>query len=214
MPLKELERLQAVNCFLTLEIDGKKELDNIVKMAAEICQTPLALITILDDQPQFIKSGVGFEKEKTDRKDAFYQYAIQAYEVFEVPDAIQDMRFVNYPLVTADPNIRFYADSPLTTQDGYNPGGLCVIDQQPRMLTTAQKQVLQILSRHVTQILEFELSIKMLRYQFIQAHRSEIKLRSFFESTVSCHLLLGTNFEIMAYNKSLKKSLKIYMVSA
>lgn len=208
MPLKELERLQAVNRFLTLEIDRKKELDDIVKMAAEICQTPVALITMLDDQTQFIKFSIGFERDQTRQEDAFCQYAIQSYDLLEVADATKDARFVNNPLVTDDPNIRFYAGSPLTTQDGHNLGSLCVIDQYPRILTTVQKQVLVILSRQVTQILEFELSIKIMKDQFIQARQAEIKLRSFFESSVSCHLLLGMNFDVMAYNKSLKNFIK------
>jgi len=204
MPLQQLERLKAVNRFLTLEIDRKKELEDIVKLASEICQTSVALITLLDDQTQYIKFNVGFNHPTTSKKDAFCQYTIQEYDVFEVPDAKRDERFIQNPLVTGDPNIRFYAGAPLTTQDGHNLGSLCVIDQQPKELTDIQKQLLRVLARQVIQVLEFEFSINALKSQFVKAKQGEIKLRSFFESSVSCHLLLGRDFDILAFNKSLE----------
>lgn len=205
MPLNELERLAAVNRFLDLEVDRNAELEDIVKMAAEICHTPVALITLLDDETQFIKFQTGFDCERTDKKDAFCQYAIQAYDILEVPDANQDPRFVNNPLVTGDPNIRFYAGAPLTTRDGHNLGSLCVIDQQPRQLTDQQRRMLSALSRQAMKILEFEMSIKVLGQQVATIKQSEVKLRSFFESSVSCHLLLGINFEVMAFNKPVQQ---------
>lgn len=205
MPLNELERLAAVNRFLDLEVDRNAELEDIVKMAAEICHTPVALITLLDDETQFIKFQTGFDCERTDKKDAFCQYAIQAYDILEVPDANQDPRFVNNPLVTGDPNIRFYAGAPLTTRDGHNLGSLCVIDQQPRQLTDQQRRMLSALSRQAMKILEFEMSIKVLGQQVATIKQSEVKLRSFFESSVSCHLLLGINFEVIAFNKPVQQ---------
>lgn len=205
MPLKELERLQAVNRFLTLEIDKEKELNDIVRMAAEICGTSTALITLLDDQTQYIRFKVGFDKDTTNKKDAFCAHVIEQYEVMMVPDALLDGRFANNPLVTGNPNIRFYAGAPLTTQDGHNLGSLCVIDQSPKLLSALQLQMLEVLSRQVIHIFEFEISITILKKQFVEARNSEIKLRSFFESSKSCHLLLGKDFDILAFNKSLEK---------
>jgi PAS domain S-box-containing protein len=201
MPLQELERLQAVNRFLALNIDKKHELDGIVKLAAEICNTSVALITILDDQTQFIKFRFGYDQQQTKREDSFCHHTIQDYNIFEIPDASRDERFINNPLVTGDPNIRFYAGYPLTTRDGHNLGSLCVIDNQPGLLSDLQRKMLEILSQQVIRIIEFEMGINLLREQFIQVKQSEIKLRSFFESSVSCHLLLGKNFEILAFNK-------------
>ncbi|GGB94590.1 GAF domain-containing protein [Dyadobacter sediminis] len=205
MPLRELERLQAVNRFLTLEIDKEKELNDIVRMAAEICGTSTALITLLDDKTQYIKFKVGFDRETTNKKDAFCAHVIEQDQVMMVPDALLDGRFSSNPLVTDNPNIRFYAGAPLTTQDGHNLGSLCVIDQSPKLLSTLQLQMLEVLSRQVIYILEFEISITILKKQFTEAKNSEIKLRSFFESSKSCHLLLGRNFEILAFNQSLEK---------
>ena len=122
-----------------------------------------------------------------------------------VPDAQLDERFAANPLVTGDPNIRFYAGSPLTTQDGLNLGSLCVIDQRPKELNELQQQMLAALSKQVIQLLEFDSSITILKEQFVEAKRSEIELRSFFESSIDCHLLLGKEFEVLAFNKAIER---------
>jgi PAS domain S-box-containing protein len=119
-----------------------------------------------------------------------------------VPDALKDERFVNSSLVTGDSCVRFYAGSPLTTHDGHNLGGLCVIDQAPRQLTSNQQQMLRILSKQVINILEFDSSLEILKEQFIEAKSAENKLRSFFESFSSCYILIGKDLEILDYNKA------------
>lgn len=204
MPLRELERLAAVNRFLKLEISKEKELQQIVELAAKICGTPTALITLIDADTQFIKFKIGFKYDTTSRADAFCSHVIQQDQVMMVPDAHLDERFAANPLVTDDPSIRFYAGSPLTTQDGLNLGSLCVIDQQPKELNDLQQQMLAALSKQVIQLLEFDSSIKILKDQFIASKRSEIELRSFFESSIDCHLLLGKNFEVLAFNKAIE----------
>ncbi|RYD96634.1 MAG: PAS domain S-box protein [Sphingobacteriales bacterium] len=204
MPLKELERLAAVNRFLKLEISKEKELQELVELAAKICGTPTALITLINEDTQYIKFKVGFEPNTTLRQDAFCNHVIEQDQIMMVKDACQDERFANNPLVTGDPNIRFYAGSPLTTQDGFNLGSLCVIDQKPGELTDLQQQMLNVLSKQVIQLMEFDSSIEILKEQFIAAKRSEIELRSFFESSIDCHLLLGKNFEVLTFNKAIQ----------
>lgn len=203
MPLKELERLASVNRFLKLEISKEKELQEIVSLAAQICGTPTALITLIDQNTQHIKFKVGFKPDKTSRKEAFCSHVIQQQEVMVVGDALKDERFAQNPLVIGGPKIRFYAGSPLTTEDGHALGSLCVIDQQPRELTTGQQQMLKALSKQVIQLLEFDTSLQILKEQYIAAKTSETKLRSFFESESSCHLLIGREMEILTYNKAL-----------
>ena len=205
MPLRELERIAAVNRFLKLEISKEKELQDIVELAAKICGTPTALITLIDADTQFIKFKVGFKYETTLREDAFCDHVIEQEQVMMVKDAQLDERFAANPLVTGDPNIRFYAGSPLTTQDGLNLGSLCVIDQLPKELNDLQQQMLAALSKQVIQLLEFDSSVNILKEQFITAKRSEIELRSFFESSIDCHLLLGKDFEVLAFNKSMDR---------
>lgn len=208
MPLKDAGRIQAVNRFLKLEINREKELQEIVRMAAEVCQTPVALITLLDQDTQHIAFKVGFDRESTDRKDAFCDHTIREDRLMIVENALEDTRFINNPLVTGNPHIRFYAGSPLTTQDGYNLGSLCVIDQKSGQLDAMQQCMLNILSKQVTQILEFEMSIEILKQQFTEVKSSETKLRSYFESSDSCHLLLDHEFKIIAFNSALEKFIK------
>ncbi|SDF47611.1 PAS domain S-box-containing protein [Mucilaginibacter pineti] len=203
MPLKELERLAAVNRFLKLEISKEKELQEIVELAAQICGTPTALITLIDQDTQHIKFKVGFDPDKTSRKEAFCSHVIKQQDVMVVADAREDERFAFNPLVTGGPKIRFYAGAPLTTGDGQHLGSLCVIDQQPRALSPTQQQMLRALAKQVIQLLEFDTSLQILKQQYVAARESEIKLRSFFESESSCHLLIGRELEALAFNKAL-----------
>ncbi len=202
MPTKELERLKAVDRFLNFEFSKEKELQEIVRLAAQICGTPTALITLIDQNTQHIKFKQAFNFDTTARSNAFCNHVIESTDVLVVPDALQDTRFVHNPLVTTDPHVRFYAGAPLTTHDGHNLGSLCVIDQSPKQLSDLQQQILQAFSKQVIQLMEFEESLKILKDQYVEAKRSEIELRSFFESSIDCHLLLGKDFEILAFNKA------------
>jgi PAS domain S-box-containing protein len=202
MPQRELERVRAVNRFLKLELSKEKELQEIISLAAEICGTPTALITFIDQDTQYIRFKQAFKYDTTLRENAFCHHVIDGEEVMVVPDATLDDRFVNNPLVTGDPNIRFYAGSPLTTHEGYNLGSLCVIDQLPGSLTYLQQKMLKALAKQVIQLLEFDASIQILKEQCIEATQNEIELRSFFESSIDNHLLLGKNFEVLAFNKA------------
>ncbi|MES2456289.1 MAG: GAF domain-containing protein [Bacteroidota bacterium] len=208
MPLREIERLQAVNRFLKLEISKENELQAIVELAAKICGTPVALITMIDDETQFIKFKIGTDLETTAREQAFCNEVIKHQEIMVIPDALLDKRFCNNPHVAGDCGVRFYAGAPLTTKDGFNLGSLCVVDGSPKELTELQQEMLVALSRQVIQLLEFDISVTILKEQFVEAKRSEIELRSFFESSIDCHLLLGRNSEVLTFNKALERLVK------
>ncbi|RYE36790.1 MAG: GAF domain-containing protein [Sphingobacteriaceae bacterium] len=208
MPQKELERLAAVNRFLNLEFSKEKELQQIVELAARICKTPTALITLIAEDTQHVRFKVGFEQDTTRREDAFCNHVIQKKEMMMVPDALLDDRFVNNPLVTGDPGIRFYAGSPITTQDGHNLGSLCVIGQETGELSSDQQEMLQALSKQVIHLLEFDASLNILKEQFLAAKDAEIKLRSYFESSSACHLLLGKDLEVLVFNKATSRFIK------
>ena len=200
--MKELERIKAVNRFLKLEISKEKELQDIVSLAASICGTETALITFIDEDTQYIKFKQNFAFDHTTREQAFCNHVIEKNEVMIVPDARKDPRFVKNPLVTHNPSIRFYAGAPLTTQDGHNLGSLCVIDQQPLELNELQKKMLIALSKQAIQLLEFDISLEILKDQYLKARRAESEMRAFFETSTDCHLLLGKNFEIIAFNRA------------
>lgn len=202
MPRNELERLKAVNRFFKLEISKENELQEIVDLAAETCQTQIAIISLIDEDVQHILFKTGTDADTITRLDTFCHYTIQQDEVMVVPDAQLDKRFAKNPFVSGVEGIRFYAGAPIRTQDGYNLGTLCLVDQVPRELTSSQLRMLQVLSKQVTHLLEFDASLKTLKELYVEAKSAEIQLRSYFESSSSCHLLLDKDLVLMDFNKA------------
>jgi signal transduction histidine kinase/ActR/RegA family two-component response regulator len=148
-------RLKALKDYDILDTPPEKELDEITKLASMICETPICLISLLDETRQWFKSRVGLESRETRKSIAFCLHAIQQDDVFEIRDALQDQRFSHNPLVLNDPHIRFYAGMPLKTPEGYNIGTMCIIDTKPRILDNRQRCVIETLARQV--ITNFEL---------------------------------------------------------
>ncbi len=200
---KELERLQEVDRFLKLKISKEEELREIAEYASEICGTPVALITLIDADTQYIKIGVGTDLKKMARAQAFCNLVIGQDDLIVIPDTSKDPRVVDNPLRKGKFNIQFYAGAPLRTKDGINLGSLCVIDHQPKELSSVQKRILSILSQQVIHILEFDYSLEILKNQYLDAKKNEIKLRSLFESSPSCQLLLDRDLKILFFNKAL-----------
>ena len=128
--------------------------DELASLAALICDAPIALITLIDEDRQWFKSKVGVNLSETPRNISFCAHAIVKQDMMIVPDAKKDKRFKNNPLVVAAPKIRFYAGMPLITPDGHALGTLCVVDLKPRQLSEAQKNALTVLARHVMTQLE------------------------------------------------------------
>jgi diguanylate cyclase (GGDEF)-like protein/PAS domain S-box-containing protein len=154
IPPDELLRLLALHRYGILDTAAETEFDDITLLASSICDTPIGLITLLDAGRQWFKSKVGIGASETARNISFCGHAILDDVIFEVPDAIADPRFDDNPLVTGEPNLRFYAGAPLITSDGYRLGALCVIDTVPRTLTEKQRTMLAALSRQVVRQLE------------------------------------------------------------
>ena len=201
MPQKELNRLEAVNRFLKIQINKQEEFDEITRLAAEICGTPSGLITLIGEDTEFVLENDTF-KPNSGREESFCHYVLESDQVMIVPDARSDMRLQNYAAVTRQAGIRFYAGAPITTHDGHRLGSLCVIDQKPGTLTALQQEMLENLARQVIQLLEFESNLHFLKQQYLEAKQRELKMRSFFESTASSHLLLDRDFRVLAYNKA------------
>ncbi len=129
--------------------------DDITRMAADVCGTPMALITLVDGTRQWFKSRVGLQLTQTPRQHAFCAHAIQTPDqVMVVTDARKDERFTSNPLVTGDPNIRFYAGAPLVTASGHALGTICVIDTEPRDIEPSQLETLQFMAQQVVSMLE------------------------------------------------------------
>ncbi|HBS80285.1 MAG TPA: histidine kinase, partial [Pseudomonas sp.] len=121
-PPRELSRLAALLRYEILDTPDESAFDDFTELAAYICDTPIALISLVDDHRQWFKSRLGLEVSETPRELSFCTYTIEGEGVFEVEDAHQDTRFSDNPLVTGDPHIRFYAGAPLISPDGYNLG--------------------------------------------------------------------------------------------
>jgi|GEM_PF-709522 len=209
MAKSELERLKAVDRFLNLELSKKQELQDIVELAAELCGTPTALISMIDNDTQFIKFKRGFDADTTARRDAICNLVIDDFKLLIIPDLSSDNRFMNDPVLKGNHDIRFYAGVPLTTSDGHNLGSLCVLDSIPHTLSVTQQKMLHILSKQVIQLLEFDLSWDILRGQFLLAKNTEIKLRSFFNSSANSYLLLDKEYCIVAFNKAVKDFIQL-----
>jgi hypothetical protein len=206
----EQGRLQAVDKFLNLNISRENELTEIARYAAEICCTPMAFITLLSADTQHILFCVGSDLKQTSRKDSFCNYTIMQDDVLVVPDTSKDERFMDNPLSDRTGfNIQFYAGAPLITKDGHNLGSLCVTAHEPMELSEIQQKMLAVLSRQIIHILDFDVSLAMLNEQYLEAKKSEIKLSSFFESSISCHLLIGKDLEVLAFNKTLAEIMRI-----
>ena len=147
-------RLAALKEFQILDTLPERDFDDITLLASQICETPIALVSLIDEDRQWFKSRVGLEAAETEREYAFCSHAIEGDELFVVPDAAEDLRFQANPLVTGDPHIRFYAGAPLTTSDGYKLGTLCVIDRKPRRLSESQERAMNALARSVMTLIE------------------------------------------------------------
>lgn len=202
MSHNEAERLVAVDKFLKLKISRAEELTEIARYAAEICEAPTAFITLMDEHTQYILFSVGSDLKEVSREHSFCNFCIIQDGVLVVPDTAHDPRFENNPM-RRKANIQFYAGIPLKTQEGLVLGTLCVIDHKPKILSAIQQKMLAVLSRQVVHILDFDLSLGLLKEQYLEAKKSEIKLNSFFESSVSCHLLVGRDLKVLAFNKTL-----------
>lgn len=150
----ELNRVKAVEEFERLSTGERDALDDIANLASRICKTPISLVTFITKNEQLIRGARGLDIEKTTREVAFCSHTIESDYLFEVEDAQSDRRFSGNPLVTGDPNIRFYAGMPLVTPHGERVGSLCVIDNVPRRLSETQSEALSILAEQVMKRLE------------------------------------------------------------
>jgi anti-sigma regulatory factor (Ser/Thr protein kinase) len=160
-PVDEEARLAALRRYRILDTDPEQAFDDLTMLASHICGTPMALITLIDEDRQWFKSEVGVGIRQTERSIAFCTHAITQPGIMEVPDAREDDRFRHNPMVVGEPHIRFYAGAPLITPDGHGLGTLCVVDIKPRRLTSEQSQALEALRRQAQAQLE-------LRYNLIE----------------------------------------------
>ena len=170
---RERVRLEALRSYKILDTEPEKAFDDLVLLASQICEAPVALISLVDENRQWFKSRVGISVAETSRKVSFCAHAIQRHEVMEVPDALEDERFRDNPLVVGEPHIRFYTGAPLITAEGHGLGTLCVVDYRPRRLSSDQKEALQALQRQAVAQLELRRNLRELEAALAERDRAE-----------------------------------------
>jgi GAF domain-containing protein len=162
LPENEAARLETLRQYQILDTEPEETFNDLTRLAAYICGTPIALITLIDLNRQWFKSRVGISEQETSRDISFCSHAILQTGPFVVRDALDDARFAKNPMVTSTPYIRFYAGSPLVTPEGFVLGTLCVIDRVPRDLTEQQVAALRALGNQVITQLEARREIAFL----------------------------------------------------
>lgn len=177
LPANEVQRLQALWRYQVLDTPAEKDFDDLTTLASYVCGTPIALISLVDQERQWFKSRTGLDVLETHRDLAFCSHAILQTEPLVIEDASQDARFATNALVVNEPRIRFYAGTPLITPEGYSLGTLCAIDQVPRRLDERQLEALQALGRQVIAQLELRRNLTTLSSEMLERKRTERELR-------------------------------------
>ena len=155
LPANEAARLAALRRLDLLDTEQERDFDDLTALAAEVLDVPVALVSLVDEDRQFLKSRHGLDVTQTSRDVSFCAHAINAPgELFVVPDAAADERFADNPLVTGGPGIRFYAGAVLVDEEGHALGTLCAIDSKPRELTEQQARALRALSRQAMRLID------------------------------------------------------------
>ncbi len=169
----ETARVAALRRYRILDTEPEQQFDDLTALASQVCGTPIALITLVDDYRQWFKSRVGTTIVETSRSVSFCAHALGRRDLLIIPDAREDERFRDNPLVIGEANIRFYAGAPLSSREGFPLGTLCVIDRVPRTLTDEQAAGLEALRRQVEAQLELRRSLIELQAALAERDRAE-----------------------------------------
>lgn len=187
-PSKESARVAALNRYAILDSEPEESFDDLVTLAAHICQTPMAMLSLVDDHRQWFKSKYGVEIKETPKEVSVCAHAIQQGNLFVVPDLTKDERFRDNPLVTGDAHLRFYAGAPLVNEDGFALGTLCVLDKEPRELNPEQKEAIHALGRLALRQMELRMNLQLLKDALNdrtrEEHARELELKRLEEKLV------------------------------
>ncbi len=174
---EESARVVALQRLGILDPLPEADFDNLTRLAASVCNTPVAFISLVDDQRQGFKSCFGMDPRESSGALSFCTWALREQQLVIIPDALRDHRFAGNPLVSKEPRIRFYAGMPIAGPDGHNLGTLCVIDRRPRDLPEASRTALRILASQVGALIQIREQIDALRTAAEEQARIEYRLR-------------------------------------
>jgi GAF domain-containing protein len=187
-PSIEAARIAALNRYAILDTEPEQSFDDLVTLAAHICKTPMAMLSLVDEHRQWFKSKVGVQVRETPREVSICTHAIQQDDLFIVPDTREDPRFRDNPLVVGEPRVRFYAGAPLINEDGFALGTLCVVDREPRELDEDQKNALLSLRRLALAQMELRQNLRLLKDALNdrtkEEHARELEVRQLEEKLI------------------------------
>jgi signal transduction histidine kinase len=180
IPENDKIRMKALRSFSILDTFSEKEYDEITLLACAICDTPMSLISLVDEDRQWFKSKIGLALDETPRELSFCSHAIlNNGELFTIEDSRIDERFCDNPLVIEDPNVVFYAGAPLVTSEGFSLGTLCVLDSKPRKLTEVQQKAIKVLSNKVVSLFELKKANLLLERKNKELEEQRLELEIF-----------------------------------
>ncbi len=183
LPPYEKRRLEVLQSYALLDSEPEEAYDDLTQMAAQICDAPIALISLVDKDRQWFKSRINYPSLEKPRLESLCAHAIYQDALFIVPDLLKDDRFCHNPITQGTRPIRFYAGAPLVAPEGVNIGTICVMDYEPRTLTPEQQQMLQVLSRMVMAKLELRRkNLELTKAGTVQLHLDEDRLRMALDS--------------------------------
>lgn len=206
---EEAKRLAALDSYTILDSLPESDYDELTQLAAQIYQTPISLITLVDDHRQWFKSTHGLAVRETPRENGFCTYTVEhPRELSIIEDARSSDQFAQHPMVTGEPHIVFYAGTPLIDEQGAALGSLCVIDTQPRQLTPAQRSALNVLAKQVVNLLTLRKQNQALRlsqqqYQLerLALAQSEARFQTLIdEAPVATSLFVGRELRVEVAN--------------
>ena len=194
--IRESQRLNEMRLYLSLDFNWDKNLKDIVILAAQIFETPVAFVTLMDQDVQWIISSYGLDVKQMPRDTSFCNHTIRAGGVTIVKDALEDSRYAEVPVVKYDPHVRFYAGIPITSGEGHNIGTLCVLDVEPKEPTEAQLICLKALTNQVKNLMGLKLAMHLVEQGMtkIEQQNEALKKIAFIQS----HELRGPLSSILA----------------
>ncbi len=206
----EAQRLLAVRATHLLDTPAEEAYDDLVQLAASICDAPISLITLVDQDRQWFKARFGVETAATSRDISFCSIAIQQDGYFVVPDLREDPRFAANPLVTGEHQLRFYASYPLSNETGDKLGTLCVLDRIPRSLTSSQQNALRVLAGQVMTQIDLRMQLRALD-QVLQEREcvarelevTETRFRAFMDASPAATFIKDAEGKMMYCNRAI-----------
>ena len=186
----ERRRLDSVRSTGLLDTGPEQAYDDLVQLAACICQVPMSLVTLVDEHRLWLKARVGVPISEVPRDFSFCSYTIQQNDLFVIPDTLRDPRYAANAAVVANPHVRFYAGYPLSTSSGEKVGSLCVLDSEPRDLSEDQQVAMRVLGRQVMAQIELKQQLQSLHAAIKQKQVAELELQSSQKQLESANQLL------------------------